>query len=159
MYLQKVISRKTIFLNKFFVGVLKVNDENSRIRIRIPQLETWIPESGSTPKYHGSGTLFVTPYFQGVAGLCRDTTVLDGGVQYRVPSTRLQCMSSITDLPGTYQLIHCYPQHNIPSSPSNIPHPSKPYSDNIGDFLRRLAFRIGLYLPLWFQELKGIVDP
>jgi hypothetical protein len=35
MYLQKVISRNT-FLNKFvFVGILKVNDENSKITIRI----------------------------------------------------------------------------------------------------------------------------
>jgi hypothetical protein len=32
MYLQNIISRKT-FLNRFFVGVFKVNDENSRIRI------------------------------------------------------------------------------------------------------------------------------
>ncbi len=30
MYLQKVISRK--FRNSFFVGVLKVNDENSRFQ-------------------------------------------------------------------------------------------------------------------------------
>jgi hypothetical protein len=54
MYLQKVISRKTIFLNYFFVGALKVNDENSRIRIqiRINYSEAWISGSGSgsTPK-------------------------------------------------------------------------------------------------------------
>ncbi len=30
-----LMSRKTFFLNYFFVGVLKVNDENSRIRFRI----------------------------------------------------------------------------------------------------------------------------
>jgi hypothetical protein len=35
MYLQKVISRKIFFLI-FFVGILKVNDENSRIRIQDP---------------------------------------------------------------------------------------------------------------------------
>ncbi len=35
MYLQKGISRKTFFVNLFFVGILKVNDENSRIWIRI----------------------------------------------------------------------------------------------------------------------------
>jgi hypothetical protein len=35
MYLQKVISSKTFLKNYFFVGVLKVNDENSRIRIQI----------------------------------------------------------------------------------------------------------------------------
>jgi hypothetical protein len=45
MYLQKVISWKTFFKLVFF-GVLKVTDENSRIR-----------GSGSTPKCHGSGTL------------------------------------------------------------------------------------------------------
>jgi hypothetical protein len=33
MYLQKEISRKTFFFISFFVGVLKVDDENSRIRI------------------------------------------------------------------------------------------------------------------------------
>jgi hypothetical protein len=37
MYLQKVISRKY-----FFVGVLKVNDENSGIRNRIHQSEARI---------------------------------------------------------------------------------------------------------------------
>ncbi len=35
MYLQKVICRKTFFFNLFFVGILKVNDENRTIRIRI----------------------------------------------------------------------------------------------------------------------------
>jgi hypothetical protein len=34
MYLQKVISRKN--KNLFFVGILKVNDENSRSRILDP---------------------------------------------------------------------------------------------------------------------------
>jgi hypothetical protein len=33
MYLQKVISRKIVLKNYFFAGILKVNDENSRIRI------------------------------------------------------------------------------------------------------------------------------
>jgi hypothetical protein len=32
MYLQNVISRK-LLLKKFFIGILKANDENSRIRI------------------------------------------------------------------------------------------------------------------------------
>jgi hypothetical protein len=52
MYLQKVISRKTF-------GILKVNDENSRIRIRIRihLSEAWIRGSRSTPKCHGSATL------------------------------------------------------------------------------------------------------
>jgi hypothetical protein len=35
MYLQKVISRKKCVKNQFFAIILKVNDENSRIRIRI----------------------------------------------------------------------------------------------------------------------------
>ncbi len=43
---------------------LKVNEENSRIRIRIRihKSEAWIrgPGSGSTPKFHGSGTLMKT---------------------------------------------------------------------------------------------------
>jgi hypothetical protein len=37
MYLQKVISRKNLKIKLvFFVGILKVNDENSRIRIQDP---------------------------------------------------------------------------------------------------------------------------
>ncbi len=36
MYLQKVISRKNWVKNKLFAGILKVNDENSRIRIQDP---------------------------------------------------------------------------------------------------------------------------
>ncbi len=59
MYLQKVISRKNKNKNLFFVGILRVYDENSRIRIRIHLSEAWIrgSGSGSTPKCHGSGTL------------------------------------------------------------------------------------------------------
>jgi hypothetical protein len=37
------------------IGILKVNDEN--IRIRIHFLKARIPGSGSVPKYHGSATL------------------------------------------------------------------------------------------------------
>jgi hypothetical protein len=46
-------------LNLFFVGILKVNDENRRIRIRIRihHSEAWIRGSGSTQKCHGSATL------------------------------------------------------------------------------------------------------
>jgi hypothetical protein len=33
MYLQKVMSRKNFVQNYFFAGILKVNDENRRIRI------------------------------------------------------------------------------------------------------------------------------
>ncbi len=44
MYL-KVISRKTFLRNKFFVGIWKVNDKNSRIRIHYS--EAWIRGSGS----------------------------------------------------------------------------------------------------------------
>jgi hypothetical protein len=50
------------FLKKlFFVGILKENDENSRIRIRTHCSETWIrgSRSGSTPKCHGSATLLL----------------------------------------------------------------------------------------------------
>ncbi len=36
MYLQKVISKKNCVKNLFFAGILKVNDENSRIRIQDP---------------------------------------------------------------------------------------------------------------------------
>jgi hypothetical protein len=40
-----------------FVGILKVNEENSRSRIRTHLSEAWIGGSGSTPKCHGSATL------------------------------------------------------------------------------------------------------
>jgi hypothetical protein len=36
MYLQKVISRKIVLKNYFFAGILKIYDENSRIRIQDP---------------------------------------------------------------------------------------------------------------------------
>jgi hypothetical protein len=36
MYLQKVISKKIVLQNYFFAGILKFNDENSRIRIQDP---------------------------------------------------------------------------------------------------------------------------
>jgi hypothetical protein len=54
----KVISKKLV-KKIVFVGVLKVNDENSRIRFRIHKSEAWIrgSRSGSTPKCHGSATL------------------------------------------------------------------------------------------------------
>jgi hypothetical protein len=42
MYLQKVISRK-IVLNYFFAGILKVNDENGRIRIQDPLVRSMDP--------------------------------------------------------------------------------------------------------------------
>jgi hypothetical protein len=45
---------KTFFYISFFVGVLKVNDKNGRIRIHFS--EAWIRGSGSTPKCHGSAT-------------------------------------------------------------------------------------------------------
>jgi hypothetical protein len=61
MYLQKVTSRKIVLKNLFNAGILKVNDENSRIRIHLS--EAWIrgsgSGSGSTPKCHRSGTLVV----------------------------------------------------------------------------------------------------
>jgi hypothetical protein len=42
MYLQKVISRKTFLQKFFFFGILKVNDENSRTRIRTHTKMSWI---------------------------------------------------------------------------------------------------------------------
>jgi hypothetical protein len=47
------------FKKYFFDGVLKVNDEKNRIRIRIRihLSEAWISGSGSTQKCHGSATL------------------------------------------------------------------------------------------------------
>ncbi len=41
-YLEKVICRKILLKNYFFVGVLKVNDENGRIRIGIHTKMSWI---------------------------------------------------------------------------------------------------------------------
>ena len=52
MHLQKEIIKITFKqTNKFFVGILKVNEENSRIRIRIPASESG---SGSICQRHGS---------------------------------------------------------------------------------------------------------
>jgi hypothetical protein len=64
MYLQKVTSRKKCVKKLIFAGILKFNDENIRIRIRIYQSEAWIcgSGSGSTPKCHGSWTLLLRIY-------------------------------------------------------------------------------------------------
>jgi hypothetical protein len=44
-----------LFLNLFFVGILKFNDENSRIRIQDPDSDPGSgSESGSTSHRHGS---------------------------------------------------------------------------------------------------------
>jgi hypothetical protein len=47
----------------FFVSILKVYDENSKIRIH--SSDAWIRGSGSgfTPKCHGSGTLGLRNHF------------------------------------------------------------------------------------------------
>jgi hypothetical protein len=47
MYLQKLMSKKKLD-NFFFVGVLKVTDEKSRIRIGLSEVR--IPGSRSVPK-------------------------------------------------------------------------------------------------------------
>ena len=78
MYLQKVISRKLLYKNLFFVDVLKVSDEKSRFWIH--QSEAQIPGSGSTPKCHGSGTLRNTKEKGIVGNLCISLVVCDGCV-------------------------------------------------------------------------------
>jgi hypothetical protein len=67
MHLQKVISRKSGLKKIVFVGVLKVNDKNRRIRIHYS--EAWIrgSESVSVSKYHGSATLILGLKPRGVA--------------------------------------------------------------------------------------------
>jgi hypothetical protein len=39
MYLQKVLSKKTIFLNLIFVGLFKVNDKKNRIQISQSEIQ------------------------------------------------------------------------------------------------------------------------
>jgi hypothetical protein len=56
MHLQKVILKKLGKI-KYFVGVMKVTDENGRIRTPIRLSKVRIPGSGSAPKCHGSSTL------------------------------------------------------------------------------------------------------
>jgi hypothetical protein len=51
MYLQKVGNKQ----KNFFVDVLEVTDENSKIRIRIHKPKVWI--RGSGPRFHDSATL------------------------------------------------------------------------------------------------------
>jgi hypothetical protein len=66
-----------VLKNYFFNDVLKVNDVNHRIRIRIwiririYQSEAWIRGSGSTPKCHGSGTLLGS-FLQGTFSVSQD---------------------------------------------------------------------------------------
>jgi hypothetical protein len=54
MYRQKVISKKTLKIKSFFVGTLKVNDENSRIRIQdpVPLVRGMDPRIGIRSRIH-----------------------------------------------------------------------------------------------------------
>ncbi len=74
--------QKNFFLNQFFVGVLKVNDEKSRIRIRIHQSEAWIRGSGSMPICHGSATLISRPCRRVDAEVYFISAQLNSQVQY-----------------------------------------------------------------------------
>ncbi len=56
----KSITQNNLENENFFVDVLKVTDEISRIRIRIYLSEVWIRGSESVPKFHGSATLIQT---------------------------------------------------------------------------------------------------
>jgi hypothetical protein len=55
MYFKKGMSIKTLRKKIFFVGILKVTDEKSRIRFG-----SLVKGSGSLPKCHGSETLHMT---------------------------------------------------------------------------------------------------
>jgi hypothetical protein len=74
MYLQTVICGKTLKKNLFCVGVLKVNDENSRIRIRIHIKMSWIRytasniHSYSPPTSVGSAIIYSGSYFLSRSG-------------------------------------------------------------------------------------------
>ncbi len=60
LYVPSKSNKQENLIKKFFVGLLKVNDENWRVRIRIQihYSDAWISgsEFGSTPKCHGSAT-------------------------------------------------------------------------------------------------------
>ncbi len=58
----KTNKQKNFEKTKFFVDILKVTEENSRIRIRtrIHYSEVWIRGSGSVQKFHVSATLVLT---------------------------------------------------------------------------------------------------
>ncbi len=58
MYLQKVISRKNCVKNLFFAGILKVNDENSRIRIHIKM--SWFRNTAFNNAYCANTVRYVT---------------------------------------------------------------------------------------------------
>jgi hypothetical protein len=62
MYLQQVISRKTLEKNLFFVGVLEVNDELAGSGSGSISQRHGSADPDPTPKCHGYGTLvkFIT---------------------------------------------------------------------------------------------------
>jgi hypothetical protein len=81
MYLQKVTSRKNcVKKNSFFAGILKVNDENSRIRIQDPDPDplvrgmdpririhtkmSWIRNTAKERKGQNGNTLATVQYEQ-----------------------------------------------------------------------------------------------
>ncbi len=52
MYLKKAISRKNFFKSYFFVGILKANDENSRIWILNPDPDPLVGGMDSLIRIH-----------------------------------------------------------------------------------------------------------
>jgi hypothetical protein len=108
-YIQKVICRKT-FLTKFvFVGILKVNDENRRIRIRIRihLSEPWIceSESGSTPKCHGTATLAIEGILR-ISFLCVHLIMMEKLAQAIEYKAAVYAPAEMAD---TLTLFHLYP--------------------------------------------------
>jgi hypothetical protein len=52
-------TQKNLEKRKFLVGILKVNDENSRIRIQDPDPYPLVRDMDPIPKCHGSATLII----------------------------------------------------------------------------------------------------
>jgi hypothetical protein len=59
MYLQKVISKKNCVKKLVFAGILKVNDENNRIRFQDSDPDP--PQNVMDPQPGSPGSLFLNP--------------------------------------------------------------------------------------------------
>jgi hypothetical protein len=88
--------RNTAFLNKFFVGLLKVIDESRRIRIRIRihLSEAWIRGSGSTPKCHGSATLTGTVHKKSI--ICISVATRKEQLSFLHKINQLACTQTVS---------------------------------------------------------------
>jgi hypothetical protein len=112
MYIPKVISRKTFFLNRFFVGVSKVNDENS--------MDAWIRGSGSVPKCHESATLEIYMTGLQIVPFCTSTGTISAVLRCSNSDLSRRCYMSKSKIISSYAEFIQNKFHSVVSSKLSV---------------------------------------